>query len=52
MDIRPAIWTDLPAMLALMQQLHTDDPPLDLPEPIWRAMLAMPGMTVLVITTR
>ena len=48
MDIRPAIWTDLPAMLALMQQLHTDYPPLDLPEPIWRAMLAMPGMTVLV----
>jgi len=48
MLIRPAVLADLPAMLDLMRQLHLDDPALSQPEPIWRAMLAMSGMTVLV----
>lgn len=48
MIVRPAVVDDLSAMLGLMRQLHLDDPPLRMPEPIWRTMLAMPGMTVFV----
>ena len=47
--IRPAVESDLPALLALYAQLHPEDPPLPLAHTgqIWREIAAQSGRRVL-----
>jgi ribosomal protein S18 acetylase RimI-like enzyme len=46
--VRPATAADLPALLAVLAELHPDDPPPPDPLAVWRAIEAQPGRTVLV----